>query len=261
MLALHRNAFEPPAAAAPARYGEARRISLPATMGVVLMHAAALGGLLYLRPAIAEHTETRVQVVDVKLSPPPQPPAAKKPSPPRSEVAKLEQTALAPPPPVQLAVSTSLPPPEAAPQFRQASAPPAPPAPPAPAVPASVQGGDLGTQMVSGRPPRYPIDCRRRREQGTVVLALTLGVDGAVQSIAVARSSGFPRLDEAALGAVRSWRWAPVLRAGQPVIVRGVVEIPFVLRDDDGRGHHRHGPDRARDGDERHDPGDAGALT
>ena len=77
-----------------------------------------------------------------------------------------------------------------------------------------MQGGDLGTQMVSGKPPRYPVDCRRRREQGTVVLALTLGVDGAVQSISVARSSGFPRLDEAALGAVRSWRWAPVLRGG-----------------------------------------------
>jgi len=254
MLALHRSAFEPSAPIVPARYGEAKRISLPATMGVVLMHAAALGTAIFLRPAFTDHKETRLSVVDVKLSPPPQPPAAKKPSPPRTEVVKLEQTALAPPPPVQLAVSTSLPPPEAAPVFRPASAPPAPPAP---AAPASVQGGDLGTQMVSGRPPRYPIDCRRRREQGTVVLALTLGVDGAVQTIAVARSSGFPRLDEAALGAVRTWRWAPVLRAGQPVIVRGVVEIPFVLRDDDRRSHHR----RGRDADDRQDFDQANALT
>lgn len=257
MLALHRSAFETSAPLRPSRYGEAKRISLPATMGVVLMHAAALGAALYLRPAFTEHAETRVQMVEVKLSPPPQPPAAKKPSPPRAEVVKLEQTALAPPPPVQLAVSTALPPVEAAPVIRPASAPPAPAAPPAPVTPASVQGGDLGTQMVSGKPPRYPVDCRRRREQGTVVLALTLGVDGAVQSISVARSSGFPRLDEAALGAVRSWRWAPVLRGGQPVIVRGVVEIPFVLRDDDGRGHHR----RGRDNDDRQALGDSGGLT
>ena len=76
MLALHRSAFEPSAPIVPARYGEAKRISLPATMGVVLMHAAALGTAIFLRPAFTDHKETRLSVVDVKLSPPPQPPAA-----------------------------------------------------------------------------------------------------------------------------------------------------------------------------------------
>ena len=93
-----------------------------------------------------------------------------------------------------------------------------------------VQGGDLGTQMIAGRPPRYPVESRRKREQGTVLLALTLGLDGAVESLSIAQSSGFARLDNAARDAVRGWRWKPVMRDGQPVRVKGVVEIPFVLR-------------------------------
>ena len=86
--------------------------------------------------------------------------------------------------------------------------------------------------MVSGKPPRYPIDSRRKREQGTVVLALTLSLDGVVETIALAQSSGFKRLDDAARDAVRSWRWKPVLRNGQPMRVKGLVEIPFILRAD-----------------------------
>ncbi|GLV24457.1 hypothetical protein TomTYG45_08980 [Sphingobium sp. TomTYG45] len=87
--------------------------------------------------------------------------------------------------------------------------------------------------MVAGKPPRYPIESRRKREQGTVILSLTLGVDGAVESLTIAQSSGFSRLDVAAREAVRSWRWKPMIRDGQPVRVKGVVEIPFVLRSAD----------------------------
>ena len=86
--------------------------------------------------------------------------------------------------------------------------------------------------MVSGKPPRYPIESRRKREQGTVVLALTLGIDGTVESIAINRSSGHARLDTAAFDAVRGWRWQPTIRGRQPVRVRGIVEIPFILRGD-----------------------------
>jgi protein TonB len=84
--------------------------------------------------------------------------------------------------------------------------------------------------MVAGKPPRYPTESRRKREQGTVVLALVLGLDGAVEQISVSSSSGSDRLDRAALDAVRRWRWEPISRGGQPVKVRGSVEIPFVLQ-------------------------------
>jgi protein TonB len=83
--------------------------------------------------------------------------------------------------------------------------------------------------VISAVPPRYPTESRRSHEQGTVVLGLTLDVNGKVAEISIVHSSGYRRLDEAALRAVRKWRWAPTLRDGQPAIVQGQVEIPFVL--------------------------------
>jgi protein TonB len=118
-----------------------------------------------------------------------------------------------------------------APTVAVAPGPPAPVvAPPSPAPPSIVQGGDLGTQMVAGKPPRYPVESRRKHEQGTVVLTITLALDGGVESISVSRSSGSPRLDDAARDAVKGWRWKPTIRGGQPVRVKGIVEIPFILR-------------------------------
>jgi protein TonB len=166
----------------------------------------------------------------VKLDSPPPPPTEKpKPQERQLEAVKLAVVPQAPPPPIVLAPPMQTPPLAPAPVFAAPAPPePSPPAPPAP--PAVVQAGDLGAQMVSGRPPRYPVDSRRQREQGVVLLALTLGIDGRVSSISIARSSGHARLDNAARDAVRQWRWSPVLRSGVAVIVKGVVEIPFVLQ-------------------------------
>lgn len=224
------------------RYGEKRGFSVSAAGTVVLLHAAIFAALVLIRPGFVPHEEARLQVVDVKLTPPPPPPARQRPKAARLEVVSSSPVVQAPPPPLQLAAPT-LPAPDPAPEFKPASAPPAPPAPPVQAAPAMVQGGDLSTQMIAGRPPRYPIECRRRREQGTVALALTLGLDGRVETISIARSSGYSRLDEAARAAVSGWRWAPVIRNGEPVMVRGIVEIPFVLRDDGG-AHEGHGRNR-----------------
>jgi len=92
-----------------------------------------------------------------------------------------------------------------------------------------VQATDLMARMVAGKPPRYPIESRRKHEEGTVLLSLVLGLDGSVQRISIARSSGFERLDKAALQAVRDWRWQPMMRNGAPITVQGVVPITFEL--------------------------------
>ncbi len=103
------------------------------------------------------------------------------------------------------------------------------PGPSAPS-PAPAEGGDLSSRMISARPPTYPTESRRLREQGTVTLSVLLATDGRVERLSIARSSGFPRLDRAASVAVRHWRWSPTTRDGQPVLVQGNVVIPFVLR-------------------------------
>lgn len=222
-----------PTPVTPDRYGARARPNMPVIIAIVVIHALLIGALIQIRDHVQRVQEAKLTVVN--LSPPPPPPASETPPPPPSA-----PQVVAPPPivqtpvaPVQI-VQTSpepVPAPTPAPTIATAPGPSAPVAAP-PAPPSIVQAGDIGTQMVAGKPPRYPIESRRQREQGTVVLAITLGIDGAVESIAISQSSGSPRLDKAARDAVKGWRWKPTMRGGQPVRVRGVVEIPFILRTD-----------------------------
>lgn len=223
-----------PAVAGPtvaSRYGARSRPNLTAIGAILAIHALAIGALIQVRQHVHRAEEAKLTVVN--LTPPP-PPAAEAPPPPPSK-----PEVVAPPPIVQTPVAPAhvvqttpdpTPVPTPAPVAVAVPGPPAPVAPPAP--PSIVQGGDLGAQMVAGKPPRYPVESRRKHEQGTVVLSLIVGLDGAVESINVAQSSGSARLDNAARDAVKGWRWKPILRSGQPVRVKGVVEIPFILRTD-----------------------------
>lgn len=213
------------------RYGERKGFSPTAAGTVIAIHLALFSALILLRPDVLRKEEHRLKVIDVQLTPPPPPPAAKQET-PHIKVDKIAPVVTVPPPLIQLATASI--PAEISPDFKPPAAPPAPPpvaAPAPPAPPSVIQGGDIAAKVISGNPPRYPIESRRKREQGTVVLSLTVGTDGRVQAISLARSSGFARLDDAALKAVKSWRWSPIVRDGQPVIVRGEVRIPFVLQD------------------------------
>jgi len=95
---------------------------------------------------------------------------------------------------------------------------------------APVASADLAARLIAFAAPTYPVESRRQREQGTVTLSLLLDTEGRVADIAIARSSGFARLDHAALDAVKHWRWAPLMVQGMPAKVRGEVRIPFVLK-------------------------------
>jgi TonB family protein len=54
--------------------------------------------------------------------------------------------------------------------------------------------------------PSYPLSEREQHHTGTVLMKVTIGGDGRVASAQVLRSSGYPRLDESAVKAVRLWR-------------------------------------------------------
>lgn len=211
----------------------AGRVS-PLTLGfVVAAHAAAVAAALsYNLQAERAVPPPPLIVQTLDLTPPPPPPAQAEAAPPTAPeiYAPTPRFVLPqPPPPMPVTVVPDVPPAVAAAPQPQPAPTPAPPRPPAPPAPVQVAGGDLSSTMIEGNPPRYPIESRRKREQGTVVLALVLGTDGKVSDIRVTQSSGHSRLDAAALSAVRKWRWSPTLRDGTPVLVRGTVEIPFVL--------------------------------
>ena len=75
--------------------------------------------------------------------------------------------------------------------------------------------------------PRYPMESRRRGEQGTVLLRVLVGRDGLPIDIEVARSSGYRALDRAAREAVLRWRFRPVQINGVTVEARGMIPIKF----------------------------------
>lgn len=78
------------------------------------------------------------------------------------------------------------------------------------------------------RPPEYPRIARRRGWEGRVVLIANVTKEGAVSVIRVEQSCGHSILDEAALEAIRQWRFEPALMFGSPV--NSTLEIPVVFQ-------------------------------
>ncbi|KUM54171.1 hypothetical protein AR688_12630 [Rheinheimera sp. EpRS3] len=78
-------------------------------------------------------------------------------------------------------------------------------------------------------PPVYPQLSRKLREQGTVVLELTVLVNGTVANIIVLQSSGYPRLDQAALSAVQHWRYQAARRGDTAIDYRYRQRVAFSL--------------------------------
>jgi protein TonB len=77
--------------------------------------------------------------------------------------------------------------------------------------------------------PEYPSQSRRRAEQGKVLLRVFIGADGLAQKAEIKTSSGFARLDQAALATVLAWRYVPGKRGGVPEAMWFDVPINFVL--------------------------------
>ena len=118
--------------------------------------------------------------------------------------------------------------------------PPAPVAPPAPAVvtpptPAemppdaatAVDTTQRAPRAISTPSPNYPRASLRRGEAGEVLLRIHVGADGRPGAIDIVRSSGHRRLDQAAVAAVRRWRFEPALRDGRAV--PGEVQVPVAF--------------------------------
>jgi protein TonB len=78
--------------------------------------------------------------------------------------------------------------------------------------------------------PVYPAISQRLGEQGKVVVHLLITKDGSARQGEIHQSSGFERLDQAALRAVMSWRYVPGQRAGVPQDMWFNVPINFALK-------------------------------
>lgn len=229
--------------------------------GVVLLHVGALwglqSGLLHHPAAVFVPVEIVTEIITppvVRPAPPPARPQPPPPPPPPRPIRAAEPPRHvpahhAPPPPARkLAAAPELPPAANAPTGRaepQAAPPPATaavaatpapaPAPAAPSAPAPapatarVQLPVSDADYLHNPKPVYPPTSRRLGEQGKVVLRVLIGVDGTAQDATVLESSGFARLDRAALEAARQWRYVPGKRGGVPEPMWVKVPIDFDL--------------------------------
>ena len=76
--------------------------------------------------------------------------------------------------------------------------------------------------------PAYPPMAKIARVQGSVVLAAIIGKDGTIQNLRVI-SSASPLLNQAAVEAVKQWRYKPYILNGEPVEVDTTVTVTFTL--------------------------------
>ena len=91
------------------------------------------------------------------------------------------------------------------------------------AVSAGIMAGNI---LVKTR-PEYPAEALAARIQGTVVLQATISMEGAVKDLKVI--SGPVALYQAALDAVKNWRYKPFLLNGEPVEVGTQINVVFAL--------------------------------
>lgn len=206
---------------------------------VALLH---VGGLVALQSGLlvrAYEMVVPVEMISQIIEPPkPLPPATPPPPPPppsaapRPEPVRTNKAVVLPPAPRPLAIADPAPAP---------NAPIVSPAPPAPLPPITAPVAAIPAPAPATPPAPMPTSEKiiepeisaehqanealfrqssvsiRLGEFGTVVLSVTVGVDGRATDVAISKSSGFSRLDNTAIQGAMQARFKPATRGGIPI--------------------------------------------
>jgi periplasmic protein TonB len=111
--------------------------------------------------------------------------------------------------------------------FPAPAVPPAPPLP-SPQLPVHLHQGIEAPKKIADVTPTYPTIAQAAHVKGMVILEAVIDVHGNVTSVQVLRS--VPLLDQAAVDAVRQWRYTPARLNGQPVPVVVTITINFSMQ-------------------------------
>lgn len=93
-----------------------------------------------------------------------------------------------------------------------------------------VQAPHADSSRMHNPPPHYPRTALRLRQEGTVILKLMVLADGSVVNVSIHQSSGFHRLDEAALEAVKHWHYVPAKRGDENIDSWYEQPVVFTIR-------------------------------
>jgi len=199
------------------------RARLPSIALSLAGHGAAALLVVYLSlnagmPVSEEQVLTVSIATEQQQSVPEPPPPVPMPDLPRtmSQIAPphLEIAAV----PAPMAIQAAPPQPTAPPQREEKLAEEAPVSPPR-----------FDAAYLNNPATVYPNMSRRLREVGTVQLRVRVSTTGLPLEIQMTKSSGYARLDEAALTALRKWKFQPASRAGQAIEAWVLVPVEFSL--------------------------------
>jgi periplasmic protein TonB len=193
---------------------------------VILLHVALVyalvSGLAFRAVEIAPTTiETKIiqETPQEKIEPPPPPPDFQPPPPPFVPPPEINIAAPPPPPAISTAITNVTPvrPPE--------------PAPPPAAPPHEPVRVGPHIDIAASHEPEYPPVSRRLGEQGTVLLEVMVEPNGRAGTVRIVQSSGFSRLDEAAVNGVKeNYRFAPGTLDGKPAAMPYTFKFTWKLR-------------------------------
>lgn len=201
------------------------------------LHGALLYWALQAMPGLAVLTPTAPVPIRVALIAPPRPAATPPTTLPLPRAAPIARPAAKP---AARPMPRSTPAPAPATLLTadsgtavMASAPAVPaaaePSPIAVAAPPALEPARFDADYLNNPAPAYPLLSRRQGETGKVLLQVQVTAHGTAGQVDLKQGSGFPRLDEAALNAVRQWRFVPARRGDQAVAASVVVPITFRL--------------------------------
>lgn len=107
-----------------------------------------------------------------------------------------------------------------------------PPASPAPivetAAEAVLEAPRFNVAYLNNPPPAYPLAARRRGSEGKVMIRAEVQADGSCSRVELKKTSGYDLLDQAALEAVKKWRFVPAKKGSQAI--SAWVEVPITFK-------------------------------
>lgn len=204
-----------------------KNASLSSLLLVISLHAGILAAVVMARtePKPIEVVVPTIQGAIV-MAAPEEPPPPQPPEPPP------------PPPPEPKPVPKPKPLPKAPPSERAVKAPEPPPPPvetpvepqkpvepqPAPVLPPNADASELNNPT-----PAYPSVSNRLREEGTVTLEILVTSDGTVGEVKIKNSSGYKRLDDAAVRTIKLWHFIPASQGGVTIDYWYEIDFDFYL--------------------------------
>ncbi len=206
-------------------------------MLLLLLHLGAVAALMQADAAVTEPKidieppklqgvliapEPKITPPPPKAEPEPQKPQPKPKQPPLKPQPKPTQKT--PPPVAKAAAAAPVVAPSKTVSQKAATSSPAKTAEPTTQLPSADAAG------LNNKAPVYPMLSRKRKEQGTVWLLLLVSKEGLVTELKLKKTSGFDRLDQAALQAVKKWKFQPARKQGQAIDYWYELPLKFSLQ-------------------------------